>query len=376
MSTLDEDTDDILKLDPLTCFFLSGFATQLFLMICYTNKTVIDIQANKLMYNSEIRIQRWSNLFFIDCLRYFQVHSFRFESNLATITNPQLDPLSMHCHLLITVSKKLGQLKENGQLGPHTLLKVSEWFDIIKEVLMLPLGLAFSPDLKQELMESLKNYNNVESQNNSSTMKEYPHFSPGALFIRFSCVVYLHYSRMCAEKFANWQHKNSTTVTKIFKIEDFLKENDSIKSLKCFVTKFPYIHHLPCKNLYEEMDQDVHVTNIFVRLLEIIYLYMKHYHFHQDYNEQQTDEKNLNTFKNFKDDSKNKMLTESKRVKNCEKQRVHHQKQIVFPTKKRKKTNEIDINQNEWSLRFLFGKHCDILFPNKTLFSIEETFAY
>ena len=74
--------------------------------------------------------------------------------------------------------------------------------------------------------------------------------------------------------------------------------------------------------------------------------------------------------------NKNKMLTESKRVKNCEKQRVHHQKQIVFPTKKRKKTNEIDINQNEWSLRFLFGKHCDILFPNKTLFSIEETFAY
>ena len=372
METGDEETDDILKPNPLTCLFLSGYATQLFLLICYTNKTVIDIESKMIMFNGEKRIQRWLNLFFSDCLTCFSIHSFKFEAELASNSRVPLDPLTMHSNLLITASNKLVKLKEHGEIGVQTMHKFSKWFELISEIFKLPLGQTLPSDLKQELEMTKERFESGPTMN-SSNKKEYPHFSPGSLFIRLTFIVYLQKSKMSPNVLSTWQYTNAQTIFQIFSIGDFMKECESISTLETFSTEFPYIHQLPCKILYEKIEKDVPVYHIFVTLLHVIHECMKIYHYHQEYSQSNNDGAKVTSFNNYINEAQYKMEIEFRRIKNCEKQRVHQQNQNKFVSKNKKIS--VVFNNDEWSMKFLFGSHLDIIFPNKIVFSIKETFA-
>ncbi len=111
--------EHVVIFNPLTAFFLSGVATQLFVLICdHDNRKK---KTNRLsVKDSDKRVLRWQSRFDEICIKRFSLYSKNYESeHFSDDANHLLSPLEVHSAMLISVSQII-LLSVNTGVGKHS----------------------------------------------------------------------------------------------------------------------------------------------------------------------------------------------------------------------------------------------------------------
>ena len=118
------------------------------------------------------------------------------------------------------------------------------------------IGRHFGNNLKTLIWMS-KTYLSAPSQTSTSTstnhttlLKEYPHFSPGALFIWSAYVLHMHKHQFCPNLMVSWENSSANFLSHFLHLPDYLNDIAADCSMDRFSPYFPYLHGLPCKPLY------------------------------------------------------------------------------------------------------------------------------
>lgn len=92
------ESTSIFLLNPLTVYFLSGFALQLFIFSCDHDHVASDKRSAKTTYESHIRMTRWLGVFKKHCAELFDLHSELYEKKAVEKSNSSHQ---LHSKLLI-----------------------------------------------------------------------------------------------------------------------------------------------------------------------------------------------------------------------------------------------------------------------------------
>ena len=245
--------DLVFIFNPLTVFFLSGVATQLFVLKCDNdNRKKNNIRLS--VEDSDRRVLRWQLLFDKICIKMFADYLMEYEKEyFSGDTNNLLNPFNVHSSMLLSVSQIIQKSAETENLGKKTLKNISKWFKLITSLLERRLGSHFNQQTQDSLKKIVQEYKSLKAQLHGSNSVEYPHFSPGALFIRSSFVINLHRGHFQLNLFALWEESNALLLSELLTLPNYF--NNTMDNEECrkdhFSPKFPYIHHVPCKQLYE-----------------------------------------------------------------------------------------------------------------------------
>jgi len=370
--------ENIFIFNPLTALFLAGVATQLFVLVS-DNDIRNNLQLDGLSLNkidSVKRMHRWQMLFSKLCLDILQQHSLQDEATLFQgLSN--LNPFEVHISMLISHSKAIKFFSNRTNIGPNTSNNIKKWFELMDSLGASRLGQHFGNKLTA-LTNTLKDYSTGMSTCTNVMQKEYPHFSPGALFIRCAYVMHLHKHRFNHNQMDIWESCNASFMSSFLNLSDYF--NDPVEcSADHFATCFPYIHHLPCKQLYKVWNSSsqasgrVPVHHIFFQIVMCIYgnaLSFNNSISHQLLHHEKDHEQILlfrRIFRHFYgtiDEDMGKIM-------NCEKQRRHQIKKKNGPQCENtfnytKKSRQV-INPN-WS--------CPFLFPSKYFDNTGQTYSF
>ena len=262
---------NIFMFNPLTAFFLSGLATELFILICDSNP--LDKEETVQLDTSK-RINRWQEWFTKFCIPMFDEHKEDYEQSQFTDGSYNLNPFEVHSSMLISASEMILHHTTHNQLSSKTLDNVSKWFALISSLRDTRLGNHFGAKNQKDLMSLSRDYARRTSTSQSTSVLDHPHFSPGALFIRAMFVVHIHKNRFSFDQMILWEDCNAFFLAKYLCLQDYFfghAEDDVTQGVN-FAPMFPYIHHLPGKNLYDEwnmMDQlsrPVSINEIFYHM--------------------------------------------------------------------------------------------------------------
>ena len=95
---------NIFMFNPLTAFFLSGLATELFILICDSNplnkEETVQLDTSK-------RINRWQEWFTKFCIPMFDEHKEDYEQSQFTDGSYNLNPFEVHSSMLISASEMI-----------------------------------------------------------------------------------------------------------------------------------------------------------------------------------------------------------------------------------------------------------------------------
>lgn len=320
-------TKHILEQDPLSLLFLSGFATEFFISLCYKDLSKkCDIKSYK-------RMEKWQICFYQICKDLFNNHTFEDEreeiENMKN--NNSLNPYSVHCKLLICYSSNL--ISSRGDLGPITGGQVNKWFDIINNVKETVLWRLFPREDQTKLNTILYQYYNGNQSGNKGRAKEYAHFSPMLLFVRSMYLIIIHQTPPCDKNdgndFTDWAKYNALVIAKFIKNEWL---NAKISNGQ--ILNFPYIHFLNVKELFNVWENNNHsntcvpVDKIFMQIVNQIHIKTMLY------------DKTMSIFVNqFRD-----IIIEVRAaMKNLKKNMLNCEKQSKFQAKKKQKLIAQDI---------------------------------
>jgi hypothetical protein len=325
----------ILEQNPLSLLFLSGFATEFFISLCYKdlNTECIDCYAEK--KKSYKRMEKWQICFYQICKDLFNNNSFEDERKVIENmeNNPSLFPYSLHSKLLVCYSYSLSSISD---LGPNTRDKVNKWFDIIRNIRETSLWKLFFPrEDKQELNQILLDYQKKNHSENIGSAKEYAHFSPMLLYVRSMYLIIIHQRPPCDKNdyswndFTDWSKYNALVIADL--IEKDLLHTEITNGQ---ISKFPYIHFLDVNKLFNIWEKNYHssicvpVDKIFMQIVNQIYIKTIHY------------DRTMNIFvHNFRDTVIELGVTMMKLRKNM----LNCEKQSKFQTKKRNKCMAEDV---------------------------------
>lgn len=391
---------EIFDFNPLSAIFLSGFATQLYVLICYNKQRSNNNKIpTELFRSSEKRIKRWNKLFIEFCMNHYEEHLLDHERDVLKTTTTHngvlTNPFYVHASMLIQASRKVIAASKVAKVSDKpdkpTQNRISAWFTIIKKVMESSLGKAFDKNSAEVLLDMAhkresEDEDTEEEEEEEDGNSSYPHFSPGALFIRTSCIVYMQKSKMDRKLFKQWETTNAIILSDVMLVLDFLKEaypnKEEYNSDHNHGTPFPYIHRLPCKSLFQLWDSTDQITvpipvgEFFKHVLNCIGGNAITYHQHQASNiYNPKSEEGIVTYEYYLQELFTLVKYDTAAVKNAEKQRKFQ----AMKKRKRGKTMRNSVEaihmlttpfDNEISLNFLFGIHNNLLNPFQTKYYV------
>ena len=373
------DPATIFMFNPLTAFFLSGVATQLFILICDCNPSSKRHRGETVILDSAKRIDRWQERFTNFCIEIYDEYKEDYEQSQFTDGSSDLNPFEVHSSMLIGATEMILHYTSRYQLSSKTLDNVSGWFALISSLKGTRLGNHFGIRNLGRLLHLCSDYARRTSPSHSLSILDHPHFSPGALFIRTMFVVHIHKDRFSQDRMILWEDCNSFFLSKYLHLKDYFThtEGEDVTRMNNFSPMFPYIHHLPSKNLYEKwtlFDQ----VSCPVPIHDIFYQITVHIHgmaitfnsfntttnslSYRESGNQAKDRDHLIAFESILARAQGIFDNELDKIINCEKQRQ-------FQIKKRQKENRTETICRKrswkrptthipiWSFRFLFPSY-------------------
>lgn len=368
---------DIFDFNPLTAIFLSGYATHLYILMCFNQQNLNNIQVpTELLSCSKMRIKRWNLLFLNYCMSQYKSFLLAHEKEVLQATSKSTgvdltNPFYVHAQLLIKASQKM--IAASSKSAPHNsdapneriLSYILRWLSTMKTVAHSSLGKQFdknSVDILMAIVDQREHTKEAIVPGRSS----HPHFSPGALFIRTSFIVYMHKSTMDIDLFNQWEMLNAIQLCKVMRVSKFLEErHPQIEDGKlAYINglQFPYIHQLPRIALFKswtdshQISHPIPLGELFKTILNCILGNARTYH---EYDASYTlqSEEVLVTFQHLVQNIFGMIKKETAQVKTNEKQRRF---QANKEGKKRRLDQSLLIN-NEVCMKFLFGTYNQLL---------------
>jgi hypothetical protein len=358
--------ENLFMFNPLTALLLAGVATQLFVLVT-DNKNNLQLDS-LIKLDSVKRMHRWQMLFTKVCRDVFHRHSLPDEATPLQ-GGLNLNPFEVHISILITHSRAIIFFANRTNLGRNTRLNIKKWFELMESLETSRLGLNFGNKLTT-LTTMSRDYRTGMSTT-TTLQKEYPHFSPGALFIRCAYVMHLHKHQFNQNQMDMWETCNAMFLSGFLCLSDYLNDDPNAdSSADHFAPYFPYIHHLPCKQLYQvwnssaQVSARVPVDHLFYQIVMCIYgnaisFNTSMSNLHHDLLHHENDHEQILVFRRILIGTCDAIDMEIDMIKNCEKQRRHQMKKRAergtecestsFYTKKSRQV----INPN-WSCPFLF----------------------
>ena len=272
-------SENIFYFNPLTALFLAGVGTQLFVLVCDNVLRTKQMKKGTLLkLDSDKRMDRWQMCFSHLCRNVFDNHSLE-DENTQFDGNLNKNPFVVHLTLLTKHSEAILYFVRRNNLGKNTLKNVSSWFDLMVSLENSRLGRHFGNSF-QTLIGISKTYlqsapSQTSSTNHRTWRKEYPHFSPGALYIRSAYVLHIHKHQFCPHLMVLWESGSANFLSHFLQLPDYFIAHDC--SMDRFSPYFPYLHHLPCKLLYNvwnlsaQVSERVPFHNIFNQIIMSIY---------------------------------------------------------------------------------------------------------
>jgi hypothetical protein len=381
--------ENIFILNPLTALFLSGVGTQLFVLLVCDNdqRTKEQRRGTHLKKQSDKRMDRWQICFTNICRELFDIHYFedektQFQGNLI------LDPFEVHLTLLTKHSEAILYFAERNNLGKSTLKNVKKWFELMVSSLdKSSLGNKFDASKLRALIDMSKTHlalpTSTSPTHHTILAKEYPHFSPGALYIRSAYVLHIHKHKFHHTLMYSWENCSAKIMSKFLKFSDYLNESADDDDMDHSLPYFPYIYHLPCKkldqiwNLSDQISKPVPFDHIFEQINMCIYGKATTFHtsnpLHSRYNEHAEDQ--ISSLQRILMEASEAINMEMKLVRNCEKQKRHQNKkkesqfENIYTKRSRQGINPLNPH---WSCPFLFPAKYFLLTDNT---AGTETFA-
>ncbi len=348
-------SNTIFLLNPLTVYFLSGFALVLFVFSCEQDHKESDQRSKNKTYDSNIRMTKWVGAFKNYCVDLFESHSEEYER---MVLQQNIDsPHQLHSKLLIQATQKMLQAVMDGQvMDKSTFSKIQSWLELMKSIQGTSLRKIFEGENQESLNKLFQRLrkkceqgvNNPENSNS----KKYCHFSPDALFMRLSFIVFIHSNMFSSStKYKMWELQNSNFMSNRLCISEYQQVGNK-SDIVHFAPSFPYIHHLPCCAFYklwtgqDQLTRAVPVYDIFNSIVECFGGRMTMY---EQMNQSDCDNESYHAFLHVMESSKQLMNAEKKKVINCEKQKRGH-------TRKRKHDSEKTKSHSlqTWLFNFLF----------------------
>ena len=360
--------EEIFILNPLTALFLSGVATQLFVLVCDNDQRTTHNRKGLLKIQSDKRMDRWQKCFIKICMGLFDDHSFDFEKEQFQGDLLILDPFEVHLTLLTMHSEAMLYFLRgrNNTIGKNTLQNVRKWFQLMESLEKSWLGRKFDTTTFRSLI-AIKNrfLSSTSTSTTHPTMlgKEYPHFSPGALFIRSAYVLHIHKHQFNPTQMDVWNMCNATFLSEnILHLKDYFSDGSANCSMDNFSPIFPYISHLPCKHLYDvwglsaQVSECVPLDGIFRQINICIIGNATTFHTH---NHTDDDGEQMASLKRTLFNAGTQINKEMSLAKNCEKQKRHQNKKkgsqfenaynTAYNTERSRPKNN-----PQWSCQFLF----------------------
>jgi len=358
--------ENIFILNPLTALFLSGVATQLFVLVCDNDqRTKQQRRETHLKKQSDNRMDRWQICFTNICRKLFDIHCFvdektQFQGNLI------LDPFEVHLNLLTVHSEFILYFVDRNNLGKRTLENIEKWFQLMVSLDKSKLGKNFEASRLRALIDMSQNYlllpTSTSTTHHTFLAKEYPHFSPGALFIRSAYVLHIHKNKFHHSQMLSWENGSAKFMSSFLKYSEYFNKSTDNDDMDHGSPYFPYIYHLPCKqldkiwNLSSQISKPVPFHHIFEQINMCIYVKATTFHtsnpLHSRYNEHAEDQ--ISSLQSILMEASSAIYREMSLVKNCEKQKRHQnkKKESQFENINTKRSRQV-INPH-WSCPFLF----------------------
>lgn len=269
---------NIFMFNPLTAFFLSGLATELFILICDSNPLNKTHREETVTLDTSKRIDRWQEWFTNLCIPLFDKHKEEYEQSQFTDGRYNMNPFEVHSSMLISASEMILHYTTHNQLSSKTIDNVSKWFELISSLRGTRLGNHFGATKLRDLISLSRDYTRQSSTSQSPSVLDHPHFSPGALFIRAMFVVHIHKKRFSRNQMILWEDCNAVFLAKYLCLKDYFEDAKDDTTLRVnFVPTFPYIHHLPRKKLYnvwnvtDQLSRPVPIHDIFYHVTVCIH---------------------------------------------------------------------------------------------------------
>ena len=386
---------NLFDFNPMTAIYLTGYATHLYVLTCYKQQKLnnIDISPDLLDFNSK-RIKRWNTIFLTFCMSHYENYLLDYEKevlqkNVHEESGDVIDPFIVHSKLIISASQTMVDalggrvLRDSITLDEITKKKISSWFCIIEQAVINESSL--NKHFNQESIDKLQGFISQMKQRNEHTIHSesslFPHFSPGSLFIRTSFIVHTQKLKMDKNLFAQWELFNAKTISNYISIDKFLAKKHGSKT----DVEFPYIHQLPCASLrhlwdsFDEVQVSIPVGDLFHEILSCIAHYaIRYQNFHPDNNAMMDSNDFIADYQHLKEAMYELMKKEEKSVKNNEKQKKF---QMKINGEKRKRTmNGYDsmvasLFNNDTMLFFMFGFTNQIIQDHPNSIEITKKFA-
>ena len=356
--------DKILSLNPLSLIFLSGLAMQLFIASCCNDSETGYTNSHVLKKNTNMRMNRWQTCFYAFCKSIFQGYSYEIETSIFESLD-KLNPYHAHSILLVNYSTAILNFVTNNNIGRNSAAKVNQWFQLIINLKDSSLWGKFPQTNTGQLLNLIGTHSKFKN-NYTNDGVEFAHFSPNTLYIRSMSIVIIHQTQYDSPKtFTEWTRFNALHLTDLLQIDKYSSQFEKIIIDSKCIDKFPYIHYLDCKALYNSWNREaqkssaVPVVKIFGQILLQIHSRMELFHDYQrerrmsvDQEEEFIcDEVNCDVFENCITEI-TKIITkeEEEHTRNCEKQNTNKQKNML-------KETHLDLNKCEekcWTCQFLF----------------------
>jgi hypothetical protein len=355
--------NQILELNPLSLVFLSGFATQLFISLCYKDPQTGYNAIHVIKKHSNKRMEKWQICFNQISMKLFNNNSFDYERVLAE--NPQnwKKPYYAQSTLLLNHSKAILQSVKRSELSQNTATKVDIWFEsIIPIVKESKLWKRFPNGNKNSLNRILLQYKNVSKTKKNYAVemeeehghKEFAHFSPLLLFLRSMFLIIIHQTDECVKTdniFTEWAFLNALLINELFDIDSYKKKFQGNLDLDEKISNFPcpYIHELDVNELFKLWDRTaqrskcVPIDKIFMQIVYQINSKTWKYETLSYYEDE--DEGQDKSSEDIITDLECSMKKLLHNILNCEKQSRYQEKK-----RKKQMANEPDC----WTCLFLF----------------------
>jgi hypothetical protein len=372
-NTMTSSTDKILSLNPLSLIFLSGLAMQLFIASCCNDPETGYTHSPVLKNNTDMRMNRWQTCFYAYCISIFQQYSFEIEKKIFESPD-KLTPYYVHSMLLLNYSRAILLFISNNNISKNSAAKVDQWFQLIINLKKSSLFRKF-PQTNSDALALLTGDHSKYKNKYTNDGVEFVHFSPNTLYIRSMSIVIIHQTHYDSPKtFTEWTRFNALHLTDLLQIDKYSSQFENIIINSKCIDKFPYIHYLDCKALYNswtrvaQKNSAVPVVKIFKQILMQIHSRMELFHDYQrekrksvDQEEEfNCDEVNCDVFEHCIKEIEKKIKKEEEKTKNCEKFKKNYEANKQTNNKQTKMLEETHLETHLhpipkfWTCQFLF----------------------
>ena len=149
---------NIFMFNPLTAFFLSGLATELFILICDSNPLNKTHREETVTLDTSKQIDRWQEWFTNLCIPLFDKHKEEYEQSQFTDGRYNMNPFEVHSSMLISASEMILHYTTHNQLSSKTIDNVSKWFELISSLRGTRLGNHFGATKLRDLISLSRDY--------------------------------------------------------------------------------------------------------------------------------------------------------------------------------------------------------------------------